>query len=466
MRITRTRSLFFLIIAQLFYSTNSAETFLVTKTTDTYPTGLAGQLRWAIQQANKASGTSTISFKIPGTAPFVIQPTQDLDVITRPVVINGYTQPGSSVNKLETGDNARLNIVLSGNNYHTGNAYSGTGNGLYFSSSAAHSVVKGLVINGWINAGIVVNGASAVSILGNFIGTDYLGTTQVANQTGIYLASSPNCIIGSSSPADRNIIAGSFFLFNGSACVALEVCQAATIQGNYIGTNAAGLASLGNSLAGISCIASNNTIIGGQTAGARNIISGHTVTGILYEGCSNTQTIGNYIGTDVSGTVALGNGNEGISLSGNGNTNSAINNSIINNVLSGNFIGIKLGYLQSSGANQNTIQSNFIGTDYTGTIALPNNYGIVINDKGNTIGGSTEHRNIISGNRVGGILLYGAAKNNVIQNNYIGLSATGAALPNGYGTQLGLIGGKGAVSANSILNNSFGGGNGTININA
>ncbi len=268
-----------------------------------------------------------------------------------------------------------------------------------------------------------------------------------------------------SRPADRNIIAGSFFFFNESSCIVADNSQGTVIKGNYIGTNASGTAALGNSLSGITCAASNNSVIGGSTPAERNIISGHVIVGISIESSSNTQITGNYIGTDASGSLALGNANEGIGIIGSGLANSATNNSITGNVISGNYIGITLGSISSLGANQNTIQNNYIGTDHTGNLALPNKYGIVINDNGNTIGGNaSSNRNIIAANSVGGILIYGGAQNNVIQYNYIGLNASSAPLPNGYGIQLGLPGGKGAASTNSIANNSFGGGNKIINI--
>lgn len=468
MRMTLKKIIPILVLLQLCVSiTIFASTFVVTKTTDTSPIGQTGQLRWAIQHANATPGTNQILFNIPGTGPFVIQPVDDLESITNPVTINGYSQPGASTNTLAVGNNAQLMIIISGNNYLTGNAYDGYGNGLFFDQGSDGSIVKGLVINSWVNNGIVVYGANNINILGNFIGTNQAGTVQLANQTGIYIESSSNTKIGSSSPADRNVISGSFFFFNESSCIVMDNSQGTRIKGNYVGTNANGTALLGNSLAGISCVASDGSIIGGSTAAEKNIVSGHIIAGISIEGSSNTQIMGNYIGTDISGTLSLGNVNEGISIFGSGLANSAMNNSIINNLISGNGIGIKLGNYSSFGANQNIIQGNLIGTDYTGNLPIPNNYGIVINDDSNTIGGNSSlNCNIIAANNVGGILIYGGAKNNTIQNNYIGLNASSAALPNGYGIQLGLIGGKGEASTNAIVNNSFGGGNGIIDVYA
>jgi hypothetical protein len=443
------------------YGTCQAATFTVTKTTDTTTTSVVGELRWAIKRCNATAGSSQILFNIPGTGPFTITPKQDLDAITKPVTINGYSQPGASANTLATGNNASLMIVLSGNNYTEGNAYEGTGNGLTFGSGSAGSTVKGLVINAWVNTGILIDGANSITIVGNFIGTNAAGTAQVANQAGLFIQSSNNTVIGTAAPADRNVIAGSFFFFNESSCIAIYGSNSSIIKNNYVGTNASGTATLGNSLAGIACISADGTIIGGATTAERNIVSGHAIVGVSLEAASSTQILGNYIGTDATGTHALGNQNLGICISGSGAVNSATSNVISSNLISGNRIGIKLGLASSLGANQNTVTKNLIGTDVTGLLALGNSYGVVINDNTNTVGGaSLSARNVISANTVGGVLAYGSAQGNTITYNYIGLNSAGTApLPNGYGVQLGVPGGHGAAPNNTVANNVFGGSN-------
>ena len=113
-----------------------------------------------------------------------------------------------------------------------------------------------------------------------------------------------------------------------------------TIEGCFIGTNAAGAMALGNGLRGI-IIDTPNNVIGGTTAAARNLISGNGSNGILIGGvitgnriegnanvgvalfslASNNQIQGNYIGTDVNGTADLGNVTDGVALTdASGNT--------------------------------------------------------------------------------------------------------------------------------------------------
>ena len=95
------------------------------------------------------------------------------------------------------------------------------------------------------------------------------------------------------------------------------------VQGNLIGTNASGTAPLGNGLMGIGVTdgATGNTI-GGTTPDERNVISGNAVDGVFISVSSTTENIvrGNFIGSDVTGTLDVGNTGGGVNVSGNSNT--------------------------------------------------------------------------------------------------------------------------------------------------
>ena len=80
--------------------------FTVTTTAD----GGAGSLRQAILDANAAPGADTIAFAIPGPGVHTIQPQSALPKVTGPVVIDGYTQPGSHPNT--NGPGLDINAVL------------------------------------------------------------------------------------------------------------------------------------------------------------------------------------------------------------------------------------------------------------------------------------------------------------------------------------------------------------------
>jgi hypothetical protein len=87
------------------------------------------------------------------------------------------------------------------------------------------------------------------------------------------------------------------------------------IEGNLIGTNATGTFALGNTQDGVSISAGSGNTIGGTTSTARNIISGNR-NGIQVSGGSGTQVRGNFIGTNAAGTVGVGNSANGVLISG------------------------------------------------------------------------------------------------------------------------------------------------------
>jgi titin len=183
--------------------------------------------------------------------------------------------------------------------------------------------------------------------------------------------------------------------------------------------------------------AAGNTI-GGIERGARNVISGNGRHGVLMYGTGNFVQ-GNFIGTDVTGTAAIGN-HFGIKLA-TGDPSVTTDNTVggttpgARNVISGN---TRWGVLIEEGASGDFVQGNLIGTDATGTVAVGNEIGVLIDDAGpqNTIGGTIPGaRNVISGNLVG-VALEHPAKDNLVQGNYIGTDVNGtSAISNGIGVR-------------------------------
>ncbi|NQT96128.1 MAG: choice-of-anchor D domain-containing protein [Candidatus Marinimicrobia bacterium] len=364
----------------------------VTNTNDSGP----GSLRQAILDANSSTGIDTIRFDIPGAGPYSIQPDSALPTITDMVIIDGTTQPGFASAPI---------IELDGTN-----AGSST-NGLYI--IAGSSTVRGLVINRFSQAGIKIEGSGANIIKGNYIGTDINGTIDQGNNgDGIYLTSNNNIIGGSESNA-RNIVSGNnngIKISNGSGN---------QIQGNYIGTDVTGNIALGNTIGVWISFGGNNTI-GGTALGARNIVSGNNAHGIYLRGSEN-QVQGNYIGTDISGTVALGNMTSGVDIEFASNNMIGGTSPEARNIISGNNYGIRI-----SNGSGNQVQGNYIGTDVSGTIVLGNSWsGVYLNSgASNTIGGTTpEARNIISGNERGIHISW--ATESLIQGNFIGTDVNG-----------------------------------------
>src|SRR5262249_6153959 len=196
----------------------------------------------------------------------------------------------------------------------TGTVALGNGFGLFLSTGANNNFIGGSapgmgnIISGNLNNGLeIFMGASGNTVQGNFIGTDATGTQALGNGiSGIQIAQdSNNNTVGGMAPGAGNVISGN--RFDG---VDVYLSTGTVIQGNYIGTNSTGTAALGNR-AGVNVLATNTTV-GGTAAGAGNLISGNREDGIYLSSVNNISILGNMIGTDVSGTQAVGNGGTGI----------------------------------------------------------------------------------------------------------------------------------------------------------
>ncbi len=383
----------------------------------------AGSLRDAINLSNTMPGADEIHFNIAGPGVKTIAPLSALPTITDSVIINGYTQPGASVNTLTVGNNANLLIELSGANLL------GLENGLTI--SAGNSTVRGLVINNQFKDGIAISTKGGNIIEGNFIGTNASGTIALANaDDGISISGVSNNLIGGDTAAARNVISG-----NLSDGIVVADATFNTISGNYIGINAGGVAAIANQGNGIRLARGSNNTIGGLTTGARNVISGNGSDGIDIRSGFNS-VIGNYLGTNAAGTAAIANFVAGVLVIGSvaepsaGNT---IGGSTAGhrNIISGNgSYGIQI---EGALSTQTTVQGNYIGTNATGSAAVANlKDGVRITDSaGSLIGGSSAGMgNLLSGNTSDGIEIHG--DNNVVQGNRIGTNAGGlASLANG-----------------------------------
>jgi hypothetical protein len=129
---------------------------------------------------------------------------------------------------------------------------------------------------------------------------------------GVFISTGSNNLIGGTTASERNLVSG-----NGGVGVGIyQLASGNVVQGNYIGTDVTGTAALGNDV-GLSIEGSNN-LVGGTTVAARNLISGNRYAVIGFGGSSN-QVQGNYIGTDVSGTQALGNARDGVHINNDNN---------------------------------------------------------------------------------------------------------------------------------------------------
>jgi hypothetical protein len=319
-----------------------------------------------------------------------IQPTSALPTITDPVILNGSTQPGSIVGgPVVELDGSLAGVAVDG-----------------LQLSAGSSTVDALVINGFQRDGLRLFGPGAYSVTGSYVGTNAAGTAAIANGAdGINIQSSNNTV-GGTTAAARNVVSG-------NADDGIEITGAGptanVIQGNYVGLNAAGTAAIGNGNDGIVIWLSRNNTIGGTAAGAGNVVGGNQ-SGFYFGDITamGNAILGNFIGTNATGTAAVGNVT-GIYLDSAsttvGGTTAGARNLISGNSWAGLWI---------AGANGVIVQGNYVGTAADGTSPLPNNIGLYLNAgaNNNTIGGSAVGAaNRIARNSNDGVVLTAAAGN-------------------------------------------------------
>ncbi len=298
----------------------------------------------------------------------------------------------------------------------------------------ASNQVKNISFSGfnWNGLTLATPDTTNNTIAGCWLGLDATGTNAAPNTyQGILIVNGASGnIIGGTNALARNVISGNLQY-------ALWISNSTTagniILGNYIGTDASGTRSVSNGVSGIIILGgAHDNIIGGPSVAARNVVSGNFNAGIWIRQTNTIGNIvqGNLVGLNASGNAALPNSFIGMYVD-----TGACSNQILNNVFSGHpSEGLRL---LNPGTSGNLVQGNFFGTDVTGSNAIPNNFaGVTIFDHatGNTIGGTTvTARNVISGNFYGSVIGNAGTSGNFVQGNFIGLNASGrAALPNTY----------------------------------
>ena len=226
-----------------------------------------------------------------------------------------------------------------------------------------------------------------------------------------------------------------------------------------------GLAEQGNTNTGVHVReGAQRNVIGGETAGARNIIGKNGAEGIVLSGSGTTLNViaGNHIGVDFDGRAPLGNATSGIGLRGGANSNT-----VKRNVVSGN--GESGIVVYNPETMDNTIIANLIGLDSTGAASLGNFYSGVTLGTGthnNRVGGAgASEGNVISGNGEDGVAVRESSSYNMIIGNRIGTNAAGtAAVPNYYqglsltsGSHHNQVGGPTTAERNLISGNGANG---------
>jgi parallel beta-helix repeat protein len=388
-----------------------ATTFTVTNTNDSG----AGSLRQAITDANNNSGPDNISFNIPTSDPgysilsdaWVIQPNTLLPSLSGGgTTIDGHTQTTNQGDTNIFGPE----VQLDGSNLATTD--------WIFSVESNANTIKGLAITRASGAGIRIRSSSNNNtISGNYIGTDPAGIWAWGNGTGIevFAAASSNTISGN--------------LISGNAVDGVKISDTGTnfnnVKNNIIGLDSSGVVPIPNSGHGIFITnGSQHNNIGGDIPD-RNIISGNSKSGVYIHGTSTDSNLVwyNYIGTVQSGTSAAGNANSGVIV-----TAGAQDNTIQDNLISGNQQhGV---YLSGSGTENNFVRLNIIGADEQVTKLIPNgwhNVAVYDGASSNWIGTiSPPWGNVIVGAGWSGVVLHNSNQNSVLH-NAIGTDEAGTA---------------------------------------
>jgi len=452
-------------------------TYTVTNTLDSGP----GSLREVITSANSHNGADTVAFNIPntdagynsGNGTWTISLITMLpylaDLSGGLIFIDGNTQtvnqgntnangpeiivtttnslntsfliacPGSTIRNItvtgfvygvlfynSTCTNSTIRDMYLGTNFD-GTAAVPNQYGVGFANGATGNNVINCLISGNTMGGVGITGSTNNNFKGNKIGCDRSGTQKLPNNYGIAIDNAAWNIIGGTATQDLNLISGNItagIVINGA------VSSATQIKGNFIGTNISGTDSLPNGC-GIILSGARNTVIGGSTAGSANIISGNYQAGIVMNGSgTNYNSVkGNFIGTNKDGNNFVSN-HTGVMLKSSSNQNIiGGSTSAERNIISGNLeIGV---YIEASDSNM--VKGNYLGPDISGNStfmmgdsAIQGN-GIELNtvSKYNIVGGPAGERNIISGNRVYGLVYYGNSSYNNTSGNYIGVNAAG-----------------------------------------
>jgi titin len=502
-------------------STARAAIITVTGTGDTIAADGMVTLREAITAANNnaPSGDAPAGDPFPivdeihfNIAPGGVQTVQllsELPGITDPVSINGWTQPGFSGSPIIELDGSLIPNEI----------------GLLI--DAGNSTVRGLVISGFTdNFSMQIGTAGGNVIEGNYIGTDVDGLVRTGG--GMVIASDGNRIgtdgdgindalerniLGISLAGNANVIAGNFIAVDATgtqvygSATSVSLFLTATASFNLIGTDGDGVADeaernvigavvdcrgpdnvfagnhIGVDLMGTAALASVSTRIsisdrcrlgtdgnGVADLSERNLISG----GVSVNG-NDCVISGNYIGTDITGTIAFGSGQVGVTVKGNGcriGTNGdGLADEHEGNLISGNGNGV---YLFT---RFNIVAGNFIGTDVTGTKRIKDMNGNPVGNIGSGIrilGGPANRlhsnrigtngdgvadeaeRNVISGNGDVGVNIH-TGDSNVVAGNFIGTDVTGTERLGNGGYGVSIVEGRfNRVEGNVVSDNAWG----------
>ncbi len=242
----------------------------------------SGSFRNALVLANGDADVDTIVFEVPGDGLF-LAPGLAYPSISKPLIIDGYTQSGAHPNTLAEGSDAEIRVGLVGT---SANAFAA---GLYLGSPGI--VVRGLAVHGFGAAGLRLSPtAEGARIQGNFLGLSDSGTSGSGSQgVGVDGSDDPDgMVVGGPGLHHRNIVSG-----NGTGI--LVGGSGAVVQNNLVGPGRSGTTIAGTQTFGLS-VHGTDALIGSEDGLAGNVIRGNTAAGInVGEESSGNRIVGNRI---------------------------------------------------------------------------------------------------------------------------------------------------------------------------
>ncbi len=363
--------------------------------------------------------------------------------------ISGNGGNGVQITGVGTNSNTVQFNVL-GTNVSGKNALPNSASGVRLAGGAQKNLIVNNLISGNKQSGVFITAAGTSN---NFVQTNTIGLTQDG------ISALPNVVDGVTiqAGATLNVIGGTTVgvrnFISGNSGNGVTLTGAATrnnfIQYNLIGTNASGTSAVGNGGSGVFITAGANN----NTVNTANLISGNMTTGVTLDGTGTSNNViqNDYLGLNGNVNAAIPN------VDGAEIQRGATNNIIVNCLISGNSADGVL--ITDANTSNNTIQSNYIGTDTFGTSAIPNRTGILITGGASS---NTVLSDVVSGNKVNGVELSGTGTTgNVLTKNFIGTQNFGGlALPNAVGVLIhnmasgNTLGGPGTTLRNVISGNT------------
>ena len=321
-----------------------------------------------------------------GTTGICVDGGSNINTIGETAVGDNNVISGNGSTGITIQGGSSLNTV-SGNLIGTnGVGSSAIGNGIagvLISDSPSNIIGPGDLISGngsiMQGAGIWIDGLDGMTSMGNMvfgdrIGTDLFGESAIPNEViGVLINDGSFNQIGGAFFGATNVISGNTLI---GAMIAGTDATGNLIAGNLIGTDLMGTKALGNGTAtngaGVYIDGSPANFVGGTSVGMGNVISGNAFDGVQVFGATAAGNLfqGNKIGTDITGALGLGNGDDGLVV------NDAPGTRVATNIVAANGVGGIL--VSGAGSSGTLIQGNAIGQGIGGQSLGNGGYGLLI----------------------------------------------------------------------------------------